>query len=55
MWKSKWTTDPARACQYGETVPTTDKSALNDLYKMQISTWGKIGYTPTITPSYDVD
>ena len=55
MWKSKWTTDPLRSCQYSESVPTNDKAACQDLYKMQIATWGKIGYIPTFTPSVDAD
>jgi prepilin-type processing-associated H-X9-DG protein len=53
MWKSKWTVDPAQSCEYSNPVPTTDKAACNDLYRMQIATWGKIGYVPSFTPSVE--
>ena len=51
MWKSKYTTDPARQCEYSQPVPATDRAACNDLYKMQIAAWGKIGYTPSFPPN----
>jgi prepilin-type N-terminal cleavage/methylation domain-containing protein/prepilin-type processing-associated H-X9-DG protein len=53
MWKSKYTTDPQRACEYSIPVPTNDKAACNDLYRMQIAAWGKIGYTPSFTPNVE--
>jgi prepilin-type N-terminal cleavage/methylation domain-containing protein/prepilin-type processing-associated H-X9-DG protein len=53
MWKAKYTTDPQRTCEYSVAVPTADKSACNDLYRMQIATWGKIGYAPSFTPSVE--
>ena len=54
MWKSKYTTDPQRMCEYSVPIPTNqEKAAFYDLYKMQIAAWGKIGYTPTYTPNVE--
>jgi prepilin-type N-terminal cleavage/methylation domain-containing protein/prepilin-type processing-associated H-X9-DG protein len=53
MWKSKETIDAAKnvdICTFYK--PTTD-SGKQDLYKLQIGCWGKLGYTPTLTPKVE--
>jgi prepilin-type N-terminal cleavage/methylation domain-containing protein/prepilin-type processing-associated H-X9-DG protein len=50
MWKSLNTvktgnTDPP---VYNWEPPAADCAAINDLYRMQIAVWGKIGYKPTL-------
>jgi prepilin-type N-terminal cleavage/methylation domain-containing protein len=50
MWKSKETVDKA-TYHY---IPTTD-TGLQDLYKMQIGCWGKLGYTPPTTPDVEFE
>lgn len=50
-WGDKQTIDFGKA-QAGCVQPTNDKSK-QDLYWMQIRCWGRIGYTPSITPRID--
>jgi prepilin-type N-terminal cleavage/methylation domain-containing protein/prepilin-type processing-associated H-X9-DG protein len=55
MWKSKLTIENGINRVFGYTPPTTDPAAMNDLYKMQIGCWGKLGYTPTTTPDVEFE
>ena len=47
-WKSKETVDLGRKGEY-YVAPTTPDGK-QDLYKMQIRCWSKIGYAPSVTP-----
>jgi prepilin-type N-terminal cleavage/methylation domain-containing protein len=53
MWKSKETIRVINEKLYGY-IPTTNEGR-QDLYKMQISCWGKIGYTPPTTPNVEFE
>jgi prepilin-type N-terminal cleavage/methylation domain-containing protein len=53
MWKSKETVMVHDQGSYYYT-PTTD-AGKQDLYKMQIGCWGKLGYTPSITPNVEFE
>jgi hypothetical protein len=50
MWKSKETLD--KATYYYRPVTDTGRQ---DLYKMQIGCWSKLGYTPSITPNVEFE
>jgi prepilin-type N-terminal cleavage/methylation domain-containing protein/prepilin-type processing-associated H-X9-DG protein len=50
-WKSKETVDLGRKGQ-NHVAPTTPDGK-QDLYKMQIRCWSKIGYRPSVTPKVD--
>jgi prepilin-type N-terminal cleavage/methylation domain-containing protein/prepilin-type processing-associated H-X9-DG protein len=50
-WGSKETVDIGRTGN-GYVAPTTP-GGKQDLYKMQIRCWSKIGYTPSVTPKID--
>jgi len=47
-WSSKETVDLGRKGEYNVAPKTPDGK--QDLYKMQIRCWSKIGYTPSVTP-----
>jgi len=57
MWKSKETVSVGKEVppHYNYTPATSDKAALNDLYKMQIGCWGKLGYTPSPPPNVEFE
>jgi len=47
-WKAKETIDIAKGGVYG--VQPTTSACKQDLYKLQIACWTKLGYTPTVAP-----
>jgi prepilin-type N-terminal cleavage/methylation domain-containing protein/prepilin-type processing-associated H-X9-DG protein len=51
MWKSKETVK----CGENNVIncPTTTPDGKQDLYKVQLGCWGKLGYTPTVKPKVD--
>jgi prepilin-type N-terminal cleavage/methylation domain-containing protein len=53
MWKSKETIRVINEKLYGY-IPTTNEGR-QELYKMQIGCWGKIGYTPPTTPNVEFE
>jgi prepilin-type N-terminal cleavage/methylation domain-containing protein/prepilin-type processing-associated H-X9-DG protein len=53
MWKSKETVRVHEERLYYYT-PTTD-AGKQDLYKVQIGCWGKLGYTPPVTPDVEFE
>ena len=56
MWKSKATVSAgAVECNFYWKPPSGDEAALNDLYKMQIATWGKLYYTPTVNVNVETE
>jgi hypothetical protein len=48
MWQSPETVKTANKepVVFFWSIPTNNCAASNDLYKMQVGVWGKIGYTP---------
>jgi prepilin-type N-terminal cleavage/methylation domain-containing protein len=58
-WKSKKTLDFGRQSEVNpqyNVFPTgadQDKATMQDLYKMQIRCWSKLGYTPAFSPGLD--
>jgi prepilin-type N-terminal cleavage/methylation domain-containing protein/prepilin-type processing-associated H-X9-DG protein len=58
MWKSKRTIEIGKMSpsQYQVCLTAADGAAAkNDLYKMQIGCWGKLGYNPTVTPNVEFE
>jgi len=53
MWKSKETVMVNDQGSYFY-IPTTD-AGRQDLYKMQIGCWGKLGYTPSVPPDVEFE
>jgi prepilin-type N-terminal cleavage/methylation domain-containing protein/prepilin-type processing-associated H-X9-DG protein len=53
MWKSKDTAS-VKENEYNHPPPAGDCAALNDLYRMQMGCWGKVGYTLNASCKYDV-
>ena len=50
MWQSPETVKTANKepVVFFWQIPANNCAAMNDLYKMQVGVWGKIGYTPTV-------
>jgi prepilin-type N-terminal cleavage/methylation domain-containing protein/prepilin-type processing-associated H-X9-DG protein len=55
MWKSKNTIEAGINRVPVYVPPASDTAAMNDLYKMQIGCWGKLGYTPSTTPDVEFE
>jgi prepilin-type N-terminal cleavage/methylation domain-containing protein/prepilin-type processing-associated H-X9-DG protein len=57
-WKARETVENGRAynaCMHPSQLTPATCTGINDLYKMQIGCWGRIGYTPALPPGCMLD
>lgn len=55
MWKSRNTIDAGLNFKYDYVPPDGDIAGHNDLYKMQLGCWGKLGYSPKYQPNVELE